>query len=65
MSSRGPKERARSRRRSRRSYRRLTVFWARNGWFPIKRKEQMGYGLVGILVIILLIVLIFYFVRRA
>jgi flagellar biogenesis protein FliO len=29
------------------------------------RKEQMGYGLVGILVIILLIVLIFYFVRRA
>jgi hypothetical protein len=38
---------------------------ARNGWFPIKRREQMGYGLVGILVIILLIVLIFYFVRRA
>ncbi len=30
-----------------------------------KRREQMGYGLVGILVIILLIVLIFYFVRRA
>jgi len=25
----------------------------------------MGYGLVGILVIILLVVLIFYFVRRA
>jgi len=25
----------------------------------------MGYGLVGILVIILLVVMIFYFVRRA
>ena len=37
-----------------------------------ERKEQMplaiagtGYGLIGILVIILLVVLIFYFIRRA
>lgn len=37
----------------------------RNALIPINRKEQMGYGLVGILVIILLIVMIFYFVRRA
>ncbi len=43
----------------------LTAFW--RGMHPSQsnRKEQMGYGLVGILVIILLIVLIFYFVRRA
>jgi hypothetical protein len=32
----------------------------------LKQKEaSVGYGLVGILVIILLVVLIFYFVRRA
>ena len=33
---------------------------------PSKQKEaNMGYGLVGILLIILLVVLIVYFVRRA
>ena len=32
---------------------------------PKRRSETMGYGLVGILVIILLIALIVYFVRRA
>jgi hypothetical protein len=33
---------------------------------PSKQKEaKVGYGLVGILVIILLVVLIVYFVRRA
>ena len=44
--------------------RRLTAYSARNAGVP-KQEEKMGYGLVGILVIILLVVLIFYFVRRA
>lgn len=31
----------------------------------IRKEATVGYGIVGILVIILLVVLIFYFVRRA
>ena len=44
---------------------RLTADSTRDSPTSINEREQMGYGLVGILVIILLIVMIFYFVRRA
>jgi hypothetical protein len=36
------------------------LFANRNDW-----GDSMGYGLIGILVIVLLVAMIFYFVRRA
>jgi hypothetical protein len=36
-----------------------------DGSADLEGRRLMGYGLIGILVIILLVVLIFYFVRRA